>query len=199
MSRADNSRMIQYLILLGLVALIVTGGLMALEPPGAPVYWVTRAASLLGYQAIFLSIVSSAYVRQMRRVFGRPFVQVHHILSVAGLTLATLHPLAVAWESVSLRVFLPSFESWPVFLRLGGRVAWPLIVVASLAAVLRRTVGRNWRLLHYLNYVAFWLATIHALMIGTDFRYLSVRIVSIAMALVVVAIFVQKRLQTRRR
>jgi len=34
-------------------------------------------------------------------------------------------------------------------------------------------------------------------MIGTDFRYLSVRIVSIAMALVVVAIFVQKRLQTR--
>jgi DMSO/TMAO reductase YedYZ heme-binding membrane subunit len=191
--------MIQYLVLLGLVALIVTGGLMALEPPGAPVYWVTRATSLLGYQAIFLSIVSSAYVRQMRRVFGRPFVQVHHVLSVTGLALATLHPLAVAWESASLRVFLPSFDSWSLFFQLGGRMAWPLIVVASLAAVLRRTIGRNWRVVHYLNYAAFWLATIHALMIGTDFRYLGVRILSIAMTLTVIAIFVQKRLWTRRR
>jgi DMSO/TMAO reductase YedYZ heme-binding membrane subunit len=78
-------------------------------------------------------------------------------------------------------------------------MAWPLIVVASLAAVLRRTIGRNWRVVHYLNYAAFWLATIHALMIGTDFRYLGVRILSIAMTLTVIAIFVQKRLWTRRR
>jgi DMSO/TMAO reductase YedYZ heme-binding membrane subunit len=88
---------------------------------------------------------------------------------------------------------LPRFDSWVVFLELGGRPAWYLIAAASLAAVLRKTIGRNWRMIHFLNYVAFLLVTAHANMIGTDFQHTIVKAVSVALALVVVVIFIQKR------
>ena len=86
-----------------------------------------------------------------------------------------------------------------VFLELGGRAAWYLIAAASLAAVLRKVVGRNWRVIHFLNYVAFLLATIHAVMTGTDFQQGIVKAAPIVLALVVVATFIQKRLTKRRR
>ena len=153
---------------------------------------------MLGYLTIFLAIVSSAYMKWMTRFFGRPFVKVHHVLAVAGLVMITLHPLSAAIDALSLSVFLPRFDSWAVFFALGGRLAWYLIAAASLAAVLRRLVGRNWRVVHFLNYVAFLLGTVHAIMIGTDFQHTVVKVVAIVLALVVVAIFMQQRLRRRK-
>jgi sulfoxide reductase heme-binding subunit YedZ len=198
MARAKRPDRTWYLILVGIITLIIVGGLIALQPFGTPLNWVIRGAAMMGYLAVFLAIVSSAYMRQMLRIFGRPFIRVHHILSVTGLILLTLHPLAVAWNSATLRVFLPKFDSLTVFLQLGGRPAWYLIVVASLAALLRRTF-KSWRAIHFLNYVAFWLATAHAVMIGADFQHATVKAISAVMALVIVVIFIQKRLQARRR
>jgi sulfoxide reductase heme-binding subunit YedZ len=184
---------IWYLVLVGFVALALVSGLMSRQPYGSTLSWLIRGSASLGYLATFLAIISSAYMRKLVRFFGRPFIQVHHILSVAGLVLVTLHPLGVAWSSASLRVFLPRFDSWLVFLQLGGRPAWYLFAAASLAAVLRKTIGRSWRAIHFLNYVAFWLGTIHAILIGTDFQITAVRAVSVALALVVVATLIQKR------
>jgi sulfoxide reductase heme-binding subunit YedZ len=147
----------------------------------------------MGYTAIFLSAVSSAHMRQVYRTFGRPFIKVHHILSVTGLVLVTLHPLGAAIDAASPRVFLPKFDSWVIFLQLGGRPAWYLIAVASLVALLRKTIGRNWRTIHYLSYVAFLLATVHAIMNGTDFQQPIVKAVPVALALVIVFTFIQKR------
>lgn len=188
-----------YLVLLGFVGLALVSGAMSLQPHGSPLDWVIRGTALLGYLAVFLAIISSAYMRQLVRFFGRPFIQVHHILSVTGLALVTLHPLGVAWSSASLRVLLPRFDSWLVFLQLGGRPAWYLIAAASLAAALRKTVGPNWRAIHFLNYVAFLLGTAHAILIGTDFRHVVAKAVPAVLALAVIAVLIQKRLQRRRR
>lgn len=194
-----KSRKTWPLVLAGLVALILVGTSIALRPYGTPLHWAIRGCALLGYLAIFLAIIISAYMRQMVRVFGRPFIQIHHILSVTGLVLVTLHPLGVAWDYGSLGVFVPLLDSWVVFLRWGGRPAWYLIGVASLAAVLRQTFRQNWRTVHILNYLAFFLATVHAILLGTDFQSLIMKALPLAMSLVVVAIFIQKRLQARRR
>lgn len=172
---------------------------MSLRPSGSPLNWFIRGTALLGYLAVFLSIISSAYMKQIYRIFGRSFIKVHHILSVAGLILVTLHPLGEALRSTSFRVFLPRFDSWRVFLQLGGRPAWYLIVAASLAAVLRKTIGKNWRVVHFLNYVAFSLGTAHAIMIGTELQHAVSRAVAVILAAVVVATFIQKRLQRRRK
>jgi DMSO/TMAO reductase YedYZ heme-binding membrane subunit len=186
-------------VLFGSVAVILVSGLISLQPHGTSLNRLIRGAALLGYLTVFLAIVSSAYVRQLVRFFGRSFIQVHHILSVTGLVLITLHPLGVAWSSASLRVLLPRFDSWLAFLQLGGPPAWYLIGAASLAAVLRKSMGRNWRSIHFLNYVAFLLATIHAIMIGTDFQHTALRAMPIALALVVIATLMKRRLQRRKR
>jgi hypothetical protein len=97
------------IILFGVAAVVV---LLQLLQPGAPrISWVIRIAALMGYFCIFGAIVTSAYLRQVKRWFGRPFIKIHHILSIAGLSLVTIHPLAVAWQAFSLRVFIPAVDS----------------------------------------------------------------------------------------
>ena len=73
------------------------------------------------------------------------------------------------------------------------------MAIASLAAVLRSALGRNWRTVHFLNYLAFLLATVHGVMIGTDFQSSVVKAISILMAVAVIGIFVLKRLGKRKR
>jgi DMSO/TMAO reductase YedYZ heme-binding membrane subunit len=197
---ARRRRGLLYLILVGLVSLIVVGILIALKPVGGRLDWAIRAAAMLGYLAIFLAVISSAYMRQLFKLFGRPFIRMHHILSVSGLILVTLHPLGIAVRGSQLSVFVPNVSSLDAFLRLGGRPAWYLIGIAALAAVLRTRIKKSWRAVHYLNYVAFLLATAHAVMIGTDFISSPVmKAVAIAMALAVVAVFATKRIRRRRR
>jgi sulfoxide reductase heme-binding subunit YedZ len=194
-----KTRRIWYLILGGFAAMALISGLIALQPYGTPLSRLVRGAAALGYSAIFLAIISSNYMRQLVRFFGRPFVQIHHILSVTGLVMVTLHPLGVAWSNASLRVWLPRLDSWLTFLEWGGPPAWYLIAIASSAAVLRKAIGQNWRVLHLLNYVAFFLGTVHASLIGTDFQHPIVRAVSVALALAVLATLIRKRFQRRRR
>jgi len=194
-----KTRRLWYLILGGFAAMALISGLIVLQPYGTPLSRLVRGAAAMGYLAIFLAIISSNYMRRLVRFFGRPFVQIHHILSVTGLVMVTLHPLGAAWSNASLRVWLPRLDSWLAFLQWGGPPAWYLIAAASSAAALRKTIGRNWRVLHLLNYVAFVLGTIHAILIGTDFQHAIVRAVSVALALAVLATAIQKRFHRPRR
>lgn len=186
-----------YLILTGGIAIGLVIGLIALQPFGSPLNWFIRGMALLGYLTVFLAILSSAYMKQIYRILGRPFVKAHHILSVTGLILLTLHPIAVTVQNASPTVFLPRFGSWGDFLRWGGAPAWYLIGAASLATVLRKTIGKRWRLIHILNYIAFALATIHATQIGSDFQRLGTKVLAVILVSIVVITFVQKRLQRK--
>ena len=76
-----------YLILVGFVALILVSGLISLQPDWTLVNRLTRGAASLGYLAIFLTIISSVTMRQLVRFFGRPFIQLHPVLSATGLIL----------------------------------------------------------------------------------------------------------------
>jgi hypothetical protein len=199
MARARRPRNSWVLVLVGVISIGLTAGLIALYPSGPVLQTVIRAGALLGYLGVFLAILSSAFLRELVHYFGRPFIKVHHIVARAGVSMLFLHAVAVAWNVGSLRAFLPDFGSWRGFLELGGRPALWLIGVAVVAGFLRTVIGRNWRVIHWLNYIAFWLATVHGLLIGTDFRYLPVRVLSIAMAVIVAGVFVWKRRPRRRR
>ena len=197
----------RHLILIGVVSLLVVVGLVSLDPLQAGegwLAWVVRGAALLGYWAVFLSILSSAYLRELIRFFGRPFVKVHHVASVTGLVLVALHPVAVAITTSSVGVFVPRFDSFRVFVSLGGRVAWYLIGIAALAALLRASLKRSWRVIHQLNYIAFLLASAHASLIGTTFsgqgaRAIVLKALVVLLSLVVVYVFVRKQVGRRRR
>lgn len=183
-----------YLAPVGIVAVLLT---VAAEAPfrgGRPIDWLVRSAALLGYQMVFVSIISSAYVVPLARLFGRPFIKLHHIASLAGLVLITLHPIGVAYNAASARVFVPDVSSLRAFLALGGRPAWYLIAIAALVAALRKPIGPAWRVIHPLSYIAFLLTTIHGNLIGSNLQAVAPRVLSILMALAVVAVFMRRRL-----
>jgi sulfoxide reductase heme-binding subunit YedZ len=195
----------RYLILAGLVLVAIVVGLLSLNPLQAQQSWLTwlaRGAALSGYSAVFLSILSSAYLRELVRFFGRSFVKVHHVGSVTGLVLLVVHPVSVAINTSSVAVFVPRFDSPLVFFTLGGRAAWYLIGVASLAALLRIRFRNYWRGVHYLNYIAFFLASIHAALLGTTFltpgfQGIALRAVLAILALTVIYVFARRRLSRR--
>lgn len=197
----------RYLILTGVVSLLVVIGLVSLDPLRAQeswLSWLARGLALLGYWSVFLSILSSAYLRELVRFFGRSFVKVHHVVSVTGLVLIGLHPVVVAINTRSLAVFLPRFSSLYIFLSLGGRLGWYFIGIASLAALLRTNLKRSWRFIHWLNYIAFFLASIHASLIGTTFtgrgvRAVILKVIVALLALVAAYVFVRRQVGRRRR
>jgi methionine sulfoxide reductase heme-binding subunit len=189
-----------WLLVVSVVAsLVLVVGVVLLDGVGAPLDAVIRISALLGYLMVYSASVSSNYMRELTRYFGRRFVQVHHVASVTALVALALHATSVAWSSGSMSAFVPQFGSLRLFLSLGGRPAFWLIAITSLTALLRTSIGKSWKTIHWLNYLAFLLGTVHALMIGTTFQYLAARIVSIVMAVVLVVVFVQKRVEVYRR
>ena len=188
-----------YLVLGGAVLVALVATIVSLQPRPAPIYWLIRGAALLGYLTIFLSILSAAYLVPLVRFFGRPFIKVHHVASITGLVAMLVHPIAIAVNAGSLSVFVPQFGSLRIFLTLAGRVVWPLVAIAALAAWLRKPIGKNWRLIHFLNYVAFWLVTAHAILIGTNFQSWVMRGLATVLALITVAVLAVKRLPKRKK
>lgn len=165
----------------------------------APWGWhVARAAALFGYSAVFLTILSNEYMREMKKLFGQPFLRVHHILAVVGLALIVVHPIAVAVVTKDLGAFIPRFDSPDVFLILGGRPALYLFLTAALAAVLRRRAQNVWRFVHWLNYVAFGLAFVHSWLLGANASHGLLAFIWPIMFVIVLLVFVHKRLQQKR-
>jgi len=183
-----------YAVLLLWVAFIVY--LIYRTPSPAP-WMLLRAAALLGYSTLFLSILSSEYVREMRKLFGRPFMRVHHTLAVVGLVLMAVHPLAYAVISRSLSVFLPTVSTLRAFLTFAGRPALYLIWIAVLAAVARRRIKDVWKFIHWLNYLAFTLVFVHSRLLGEDMAAGPLRLISVAMVIIVLGVLVHKRLLRR--
>lgn len=166
-----------------------------LGPQSSPLTRAIRSAGLLGYYSVFLAIVISEYKVQLKERLGKPFLWVHHVFAVAGLILLTVHPISVAIRAASPAVFVPIFISWRIFLTNGGRVAFYLLGAASLIGLLRKQIGKGWKLIHYyINYAAFALGTIHALLLGEDTGLLIVRIVHITLAAIIVYVFIDRRI-----
>lgn len=180
----------------GLLVLLI---LYTLYRTPGPLSWsLVRAAALFGYGTLFLVIVSTEYLREMRRLFGKPFLTVHHILAVTALALVIIHPIAVALASRDVTVFVPQFTSLRTFFTLGGRIALYLIFIAVFAALLRACIKSFWRLIHWLNYVAFALAFVHSWLLGTNISTSALRFIWPVMAGLVLLIWVHKRLTPSR-
>ncbi len=183
------------MFVVAIVALAIVISIIALDVYDFPRYSIIRGAALLGYLSVFATCMSSLYLRKLTQVFGRPFIKTHHIIAVSGLSLLAVHAVFNAWYAETLSVFIPRFESLRDFLAHGGRAALILLSIAVLAALLRTRLGGNWRVIHWLNYLAFFIATFHAFSLGTDFRYLVVRIAALVMVCLLVFSFVMKRVQ----
>jgi hypothetical protein len=182
-----------YLALLGAGLLALTLALHWVTPYTNGMSLFIRGTAVLGYLTLFLAIVSSQYMRALVRFFGASFIKIHHIATGAGLALVTLHAIGIAVRAGSLSVFIPDTSSLRNFLLFGGRPALYLLFLAALAAILRRSLSRVWRQAHWLTYLAFLLATAHAILLAVGFGPLGMQALAILLAVAVVGVFALKR------
>ncbi len=184
-------RLVVYIITFCLAVIILY---TLFQTPAPALARVVRGAALFGYVMLFWVIVSSEYMRGMRKLFGRPFLKVHHFLMVIAWLLIVIHPLTVALRSNSLAVFVPIFSPFREFLVWAGRPALYLFALATLAARLRSSIKSTWKFIHWLNYLAFLLVFVHAWLLGTDVASGLLRVIWAAMAGIVLLVFLHKRL-----
>jgi len=173
------------LILIALITYVI------LQTPEEPIEMLRRFAGTFGFISVFLAIVSSEYITRMKKISGLPFLRAHHNLARIGIVLILLHPLTFVLEGRGFEIFSPISQS-SNFISLAGRPALYMFLLAAGTALYRKKY-RNWIKIHYLNYLAFLLVTIHALRLGTDFGSGIMRLLPIGMAIIVLGIFIQKR------
>jgi Ferric reductase like transmembrane component. len=162
-----------------------------LQTPEEPIVMLRRFAGTFGYLTLFLAIITSEYMAKMKKISGLPFMKIHHYLARIGILLILIHPLTFVLQGRSVQIFSP-ISPINVFIALGGRPALYLFLLAAGIALYRKKY-RNWKKVHYLSYLAFLLVSIHAVMIGADFRLSIMRVLALAMAATVIAIFIHKR------
>ncbi|MDT8285361.1 MAG: hypothetical protein RQ767_07515 [Thermovirgaceae bacterium] len=156
-------------------------------PSPDPVYKAIRAAGMMAYPASFLAIVTSAFPKEATSLSGESFLRVHHIFAFWGLTLMLVHAGAT-WASFGTpAVLVPQVGTLREFFLFGGRAALPLFILTAATAKFGRSI-KFWRKIHLLNYAAFILVTIHAVMIGTDFDSPPMRALAYMFAAVVLAV-----------
>lgn len=190
---ASNKRFYPiYGVILLITAFIVY---IVLQIPEEPIVMLRRFAGVFAYLTMFLTIISSEYMVKMRKISGMPFIKTHHNLARIGILLILIHPLTFVLEGRGIQIFSP-ISPTNIFIALAGRPAFYLFILAAGIAIYRKKY-KNWRKVHYLSYLAFLLVSIHALMIGVDFTQDVMKILTLAMTAIVIAIFIDKRLRIR--
>ncbi|MHB1318242.1 MAG: ferric reductase-like transmembrane domain-containing protein [Anaerolineae bacterium] len=185
-----KSPLVAYVVLLALAAIIAAILLTVAGTPGW--YGVARGAALVGYQFVVLSVVSSAFVRPLVRAYRKPFVKLHHWVSITGLALLVLHPILLVIVTRTPSLLTAAYTSGEFF-RNAGSPALAALVIGAVAAILKSRIVRVWRYVHWLNYIALILGTIHAILIGTSVAMLpALRWGFVLLAGVGVAVYIKR-------
>lgn len=163
-----------------------------------PSSFLVRVLALWGYAILAIAALTTPFLKEITQAYGKPFIKIHHIFSVFGLTFTTLHPVAYAIQVLSLTVFLPRFDSWEIFWSLAGRPALIILYIALFAALLRRKSRKYWRFFHALMYIVLFLGIVHANLMGTDFQDAGIRIIFDILFLSSVTAFALKRYRNYR-
>ncbi len=159
---------------------------------------VDRISGLFGYLFLFLALLSSEYMKQIKNIFGKGFIKVHHQLGRIAVALMLIHPVAFALEKGSILVFVPIFFPLEQFLELAGRPALYVLLIGILAGVYRKKMIKTWKKFHYLIYPGFLLVFIHAWFIGTDLQYPFMQFLWVLMLLIAAGVFVHKHIRVKK-
>jgi sulfoxide reductase heme-binding subunit YedZ len=170
-----------------------------LSPSRSVLFTAIRLAALLGLLSLSIAVIMTPFLPDIYRLFGRPFLKVHHLFAAAGLFFATLHPVLFAIALIDITVFIPLFGSLYDFLATGGRVALIALWIAFFAVLFRAAMPKYWRPVHALMYIVILLAVIHGDLIGTDFTNPFILLLFNCLALLAVGVFVVKRVQQSKR
>ena len=187
------------LILINLALILIVVILLFFTPIIDMFDFVIRFAALIGFTLMFLATVMTPFMAELYKIFGKPFIKLHHLYSILGLVLITVHPIFFAISVLDITIFVPVFYPWIDFWNLAGRPALILIYIAVIAAFLRKKIPNQWKWLHVLNYIALFFGYIHGVLIGTDFQNPAILIIFTLMIIISLSTFGYKRYQNYQR
>lgn len=139
-------------------------------------WYVTRASGTVGYLLLAASTVWGLVLsaKLVPRVVPPSIsLAMHNYLSWMAIGLAILHGLALLFDGfytyTPADLIVPFIGPYRPFWVGLGVIGFYLMVLTSASFWLRKQLGqKNWRLLHYLTFVAFILVTVHGWIAGTD-------------------------------
>jgi methionine sulfoxide reductase heme-binding subunit len=181
---------------LTLLALAIAFLLLTGQP--AIAFAPMRILAFMAYLLTYISILGVLYNQELVRIFGRMFIKVHHVMTFTALSLMVLHPIFILFGGYPLYYLLPDFTTPLNAFARNGPIALLLFAIAAVAAVLRATVKKSWRTVHWLVYLAFLVASVHAVLLGTNFQLLVPRIVVGLLAGSVIVIYILKRIPKKK-
>jgi len=180
-------------VILALYAIVAA--VVLTTPHEDPFRVIARLLALWGFLSLGIAVILTPFLREIMKVFGKPFLQVHHTFAAVGLLLPTLHPVTLAIASMNPALFIPVVSSWERFWLNAGRPALYLLYIAFAAVLLRKYIPKYWRGVHGLMYVVLLFAVVHGNLIGTDFENPVIWVLFNTLFALAVAAFFLKRWQ----
>lgn len=167
-------------------------GILASSGPSA--YWyLTRSTGAVALLLLTLSVAMGVMDRERAQTARLPrFVidALHRNISLLALVFLIVHIVTSVLDgfvSISLLdAVVPFVGSYrPLWLGLGA-VAFDLFLAVILTSLLRARIGyRTWRALHWLAYLSWPVALVHALGTGSDVNATWLRLLGVACVLIV--------------
>lgn len=147
---------------------------LSLNGPG--LWYVTRATGIVTLLMLTFSVFLGVATRSRRSTRRLPrflLVGLHRNVSLMVMVLLALHVLTTVIDSYTdislLDAFVPFLSQYRgIYLGLGA-LAGDVLIVLVLTSVVRERIGhRTWKALHWLSYLCWPVALVHAWGTGTD-------------------------------
>ena len=166
-------------LLVGLLVILTVGSDIAQSLNGVHTGWyLSRSTGLVAYFLSWLStfaglMITGRQAQQWPGVFQAN--DIHRQASLASVIMMSIHItvllldgyIGYTWQSL----FIPSpNRPYLPFAVALGQIAFPLIVVVTVTAEWRSTIGKAWRWIHAAAFFTFFAGALHGILAGSDTR-----------------------------
>jgi predicted ferric reductase len=142
-------------------------------------WYTTRASGIVSL--LLLTAVMIGGIMTATRVGGGTVprfavAEVHRRISLIAMIFIILHvatTIVDSYVNVGIISAIVPFTSQykPIKVAL-GTVAFDLLLAITITSLIKQRVSHNvWRTIHWASYLAFPIAVVHEILIGTDFRF----------------------------
>ena len=172
---------------------------------GSTSFWyLSRASGFVAYLLLWGSVVWGLFLstRTGRRWMRPPqLLDAHQFLSTAAVGFASFHGLVLMGDRyVSFplgRIVVPFAASYePLLVACGQLAVWLSVLLIASFHVRRHIGGRAWRRLHFASFVAYWMALVHGLALGSESATLGATVLYLGTAAPVLFLSLQRLLST---
>ncbi len=199
-------------VILGLLAMALGAGAAAvvssvdLSGVSNHIFWyVSRAAGLTAYLVLFVNMVLGLAVKTkiLDSLLARwRSFDLHQFTALLALGLLALHVFSLLGDQfVGFSVpqlFVPFVSSYrPLPVTLGIIAMYALVVVTGTFYVRDRIGQKAWRSIHYVSFLAFFVALLHGVYSGTDSVQIWAKLMYFASGLVVAQLTAWRFLEAR--